>query len=357
MEKAFSGEPVRFSRQQHNRTVDAVRATVMREHSIGRQAKTFGRKFSGTIPILNASHGDLDQFAIVALDQPITTAEENEDEFTREPTLQGVTPTEENKEIFAILQAPASPDAIVDGLIVGVSLCWVDMKNADDKFARAVADESGHLESSGSGPARIIWKAGEEGIVWAVVALGGSSSGLTPYELTGPWQHAEDGSEPPYAMAKPLVVDPDTGFLTVGEDPEGVEEVEICYSMAPADKDGFYVGLPIGAGGDWVWCTTFGGVPEAVSVPDAESVYLVKLDEDLEAQSEADATVQLDGTGDEPPGDGPTIKVRDILMTPPEEPENPEDPTPAPDKIKSGTELIVHWSEAHKRPVPIAKKC
>jgi len=171
-EKVYPGDPIRYDAHQHNRAVDAVRAGLRHEHDLSAQPGRYGRKCSGTIPVLNSTGKALDPFSIVALTVPIVGPDADDDEFKREPALTGVVPTATNRDVFAILQNGAVVDQIVDGMLVGVSLVQVKVNDAEHEYAKAITGETEHLESDSAGPARILWKAGNTGVVGAVVRLG-----------------------------------------------------------------------------------------------------------------------------------------------------------------------------------------
>jgi len=171
-EKVYPGDPIRYDPHQHNRAVDAVRAVLRHEHDLSAQPGRYGRKCSGTIPVLNSTGKALDPFSIVALTVPIVGPDVSDDEFKREPALTGVVPTATNRDVFAILQNGAVVDQIVDGMLVGVSLVTIQIDNEDDEFAKAEAGNTDSLVGGSSGPARIVWKESGAGVKWAVVRLG-----------------------------------------------------------------------------------------------------------------------------------------------------------------------------------------
>jgi len=332
--KVFPGDKIEFSLFDHNRGVDAVRAMLNREHSIKRTPGTIGRKAGGSIPVLNATGEDLtDEFSIVALEEPIIKPDDNEREFLRGPALRGVKPSDENYKLVAVLQGPVAKDGIVDGLLVGVSQCRLDVKDENHFFAGAVIDDCSHLESAASGPVRILWRPpNKTGVQWAVVQVGNmSDEAETPYELTCDWTFEDDQKWPPWATALPLKADED-GLLAKDDE---ADPVTLYYSMAPRDVQGNYSGHPIGGSGTWVLA-----IMHEVVVETSSKSYWGILDGDLEEGDCASVSIWMSGPNGDIEDSGIDVTAYDWLMKAPEG-EEEEDPNATKQKICKGEKVKI----------------
>ena len=142
-----------------------------------------------------------------------------------------------------------------DGLF-GMCVAQVDVQDEGHRFADIYSGECGHLRSATDGGALILWKAGEEGVVWAVVVLRGiadlplltvdddwDSNETGPLAPCLGWVETEDGirklavligqsQQPPGQLPSPLHYD-DSGCLILA--------IKEASGLRDDDKDGLYV--------------------------------------------------------------------------------------------------------------------
>ncbi len=79
---------------------------------------------------------------------------------------------------YAILLEPIEAGEIGRAMILGVTPAKVTINSSDDGYAVPKAGSSeGALESSATGTARILWRAGGGGEQWCVLQLGGAGAG------------------------------------------------------------------------------------------------------------------------------------------------------------------------------------
>ena len=79
---------------------------------------------------------------------------------------------------YAVLLEPIEAGEIGRAMLLGLTPAKVIINSADDKYAVPKAgSDSGVLESSATGVARILWKAGGSGTQWCVLQLGGAGGG------------------------------------------------------------------------------------------------------------------------------------------------------------------------------------
>lgn len=179
MEKVKTGDAVRIKASTWNAFVDTANyVQSARQNQTGCGLKSGVE--TGIVLVRNATGKELGQFAVVVLDGIAVTPAANEDEFLSCP------PVFEGKQMsaalegmpYAILISPAQPGEIVRAMVLGVTPAKVSIQSADHAFAVPVAgSDSGALESSGSGVARILWKAGTSGTQWCLLQLGGAGAG------------------------------------------------------------------------------------------------------------------------------------------------------------------------------------
>jgi hypothetical protein len=134
----------------------------------------------GIVHIKNTSGADLNRFAVLGISGIVFTPTDNEEGFKRDPLLTGITPTADHAEKFVILQEPAKQNIIVPAVVSGVTICKVDIGDADHAYATIKASDATQLESADGGLARILYKEAGTGTKWAIVCLGGGGGSSLP---------------------------------------------------------------------------------------------------------------------------------------------------------------------------------
>jgi hypothetical protein len=178
-----SGDSVRkaLSPQFLNALIEQVRQTQNNQTTPpGTRA---GYPQSMAFTIRNQTGGDLPYGSIVKLGSPATpfVTEPNRLGFQNSPVFDGETPDDPANAI-AILKGPIIEDQLGPGIVHGLAVTRIDVSDAGHEFAQPIDTVTTHLESSTSGPARILHKATPDDgdIGWAVVMLQGGSSGGVP---------------------------------------------------------------------------------------------------------------------------------------------------------------------------------
>lgn len=178
------GEPFRPTAAAWNAFADAAR---------GYRDSRFGKSGGGPVPgvpvtptltvlIRNNTEDDYDVRNVVALAEPVLSAEEDPIGVQRRPAFDGVAPAS-SADVVAILQQPIPADGGIGlAVIAGLVLIQVEILDEDHDFAVPVEEETEHLASAESGPARLLWFAEPEDppadpdVRLAVAILGGGSS-------------------------------------------------------------------------------------------------------------------------------------------------------------------------------------
>lgn len=120
----------------------------------------------------NITEEHLPVFSILQLsDSAVELDNYNEESFLFEVVLEG-RKVEDISETYAIIQKDALEDEVVDGVIIGLTGCHIDVTDEDHQYARPIKDQHEYLESASKGSARIRWKESGIGIKKAFVILG-----------------------------------------------------------------------------------------------------------------------------------------------------------------------------------------
>ena len=152
-----------------NKMLDAARDRQAQQHSTGRNP---GSDFRG-VPILmkNNSGADRSQYEILGISGIVFAA--TDDGFKQRVVLTGVTPAMGSHEgKFAVLAEPIGDGDIGPAVVDGVTICQVNITDADHEYADIADGDAAKLVSAKSGPVQIIWIESGTGTKWAVVRIG-----------------------------------------------------------------------------------------------------------------------------------------------------------------------------------------
>ena len=179
MEKVRSGEAVAIKASTWNSFVDAANwVKEARQNTLGGGLKSgIG---GGIVPMKNMEETAYPRFSALVITGVAVSPSANEDEFVSCPTVfEGQKMTSERENMpYAILLEPVEPREIGRAMLLGLTPAKVTINSADDQYAVPKANsEDGALESSSTGVARILWKAGGAGLQWCVLQLGGAGGG------------------------------------------------------------------------------------------------------------------------------------------------------------------------------------
>jgi hypothetical protein len=178
LQKVQSGQRLRIPAAAYNAFVDAARELRSRQQSRSQDLIVPQPSAAITVRVKNASGGDIARFGVLGIDQPLFTPSANEEEFKNRVVLQCSTPNIANHTgKFVIAAAPIADGQIASAFIAGVCVAKVEITSEDDAYAD-VKDSVAELKTGASGLAQILWKESGTGTgKWAIVRLGGSSSG------------------------------------------------------------------------------------------------------------------------------------------------------------------------------------
>ena len=179
MEKVRQGEAVSIKAATWNSFVDA--AQFVKEAKQNRAASGISAGLDvGIVRIKNGESTPYDRFSVLVITGVCVTAETNEEEFTScPPVFEGLKMTADREgKPYAVLLEPIAAGEIGRAMVLGITPAKVMINSADEDYAVPKADSStGALESSATGTARILWRAGGSGEQWCVLQLGGAGAG------------------------------------------------------------------------------------------------------------------------------------------------------------------------------------
>ncbi len=200
MEKVKSGDKVAIKASTWNAFIETADwASQMRRNQSGKGLSS-GLGF-GIVPVRNDADTAFGRFSAMVLSGICVKPGENEDEFVSCPSVFTGAPMTGDREgePYAILLEPLEPGAIGRAMLLGVTPAEVTILDAEHCYAVPAPDSgSGELESSETGTARILWKAGDYGNQWCLLELGGAgggSSGEKAYMCKVASGSAQDGFE------------------------------------------------------------------------------------------------------------------------------------------------------------------
>ena len=179
MEKVRQGEQVVIRASTWNGFVDAANwVKEAKQNSLGVGIKSgIG---GGIVPMKNMEERDYPRFSALVITGVAISPSANEDEFVSCPTVfEGQKMTSEREDMpYAILLEPIAAGEIGRAMLLGLTPAKVAIQSTDDQYAVPKANsDNGALESSETGVARILWKAGGSGTQWCVLQLGGAGGG------------------------------------------------------------------------------------------------------------------------------------------------------------------------------------
>ncbi len=174
LRKVTAGQPMRIAAEAWNTLVDTATDYQARVNFKG-SVLSADRNDFGIALVKNTTAADCRQYGILGIDPDtvILDPDTSEREFRQRVVLAGVTPADEHKDCFCILTEPIKAGKLGRAMLVGVTQCWVDMKNESDTCAAPESDNADNLVSTSSGIARILWKQAGTGVKVAIVRLGG----------------------------------------------------------------------------------------------------------------------------------------------------------------------------------------
>jgi len=192
-----TGAPLRIPARDWNAAMDAARAHAESRFDGGMRPGLPEWRSWGVLPIKNSSGADRDRFDVLGISNVIFAPSASDKAFQNRPALVGVTPASGHVGgEYAVLLQPAAKGAIVDGMVIGITPCRVNVSDASHGFADVDSGVAGNLKSGETGSAQIIWKESGTGVKWAIVRVGTlkvrvqalqEGSADNPYDMNGPY--------------------------------------------------------------------------------------------------------------------------------------------------------------------------
>ena len=181
--KVAPGDSLRIPAGAYNTFIDAAVDFQRRTRDQASQAKDVPQ-IPGTVYIRNDSGADRARYEILGVSGPLFPLGSTDGSFRDATALIGVVPTEAgHKGRFVILVEPLRAGQIGRALAVGVSPVMVSLTDPAHKFADVADGNPGHLISSESGAAAILWGSGMPGLGWMLVRLPAGGGGGEPPEI------------------------------------------------------------------------------------------------------------------------------------------------------------------------------
>ena len=179
MEKVRQGEQVVIKASTWNGFVDAANwVKEAKQNTLGGGIRSgIG---GGIVPLKNMEDRDYPRFSALVITGVAVSPSVNEDEFVSCPTVfEGQRMIAEREDMpYAVLLEPIPAKAIGRAMLLGLTPAKVLIQSADEQYAVPKPNsDDGALESSQTGVARILWKAGGSGTQWCVLQLGGAGGG------------------------------------------------------------------------------------------------------------------------------------------------------------------------------------
>lgn len=173
MNKVLPGQRLRMAAADYNAFVDAAQG--FRRRAFAQETGESWRDTKpGIVVVRNSSGADRERFAVLTLGGVLIPPDDNEPEFLSRFAFDCMQPGDVNaphadpEQKFVILQEPLRAGAMGKAMISGLSPVKVDIGHASHEYADFKAGETGYLQSSYTGSARLLYKESGTGVKWAL---------------------------------------------------------------------------------------------------------------------------------------------------------------------------------------------
>ena len=185
LKKVQAGQQLNIPAEAYNAFIDAARAT-RGQQALGAEADAFSRQTT-LAKVRNLTGSNRQRFSIVGLSQPIVLPADNEAEFLRQTTFDGVMPASGYEDRFAVLMEPLATSRIGVAAVAGVVPARVHFTAYDQDHAAIINGDATKLKGATSGSARILWHEDfpestepPNVTLWALVRLGSTAGASEP---------------------------------------------------------------------------------------------------------------------------------------------------------------------------------
>ena len=149
---------------------------------------------------ISYSGENLRKYAVVELEELYLTPD-NCSTFESEKVTFSAGIVSDPRKNFAILSAPVNNNEISYAVMIGITPALIKIKDGSHNFAKPSETFPGYLESSESGPAKILWKSENNNTELCIVELGGSTGSSASdfsyksyFKIVDASETAEDGT-------------------------------------------------------------------------------------------------------------------------------------------------------------------
>ena len=149
------------------------------------------------IRVQNVSGSGVGQFHIMTMKEPTVKPPDDpndtggtENQFKNRIYVNADTPSDKEEGRWCVLQEPLADKAFGWAIIVGLTVCWINLAATADAYVESDSGKTVPL-SGASGSAQIVWvkggvgKATKTGEQWALIKIGGGSSSLPVGQYQG----------------------------------------------------------------------------------------------------------------------------------------------------------------------------
>jgi len=128
---------------------------------------------AGVVLIENASGSDQDRCDILGIDSVVISSADNIAEFKSRPVLSCITPAADyHTGKFVVLYEPIANGKLGYAWVTGVCPVQIQSIQPEHLYADITDSDTSKLTSHVAGGARILWRADDDGLGWALVQLG-----------------------------------------------------------------------------------------------------------------------------------------------------------------------------------------
>jgi len=176
----------------------------------------FGR--DGTIRIQNYSSWACPQFGAMVIDHPWPIPQNNLDLFKRQRFYRASYSTYYRAPgAFIIALQPIAPMKFGLGMFCGITPAQIEVTNPVHQYAELVPSTAGLIRSTEAGPFEILFKEYDLGLKWALLRVGGPSTGrqMEWIKLTNVSNHPMLGRIAPFNVTAGAFPDPSPTLPTV----------------------------------------------------------------------------------------------------------------------------------------------
>lgn len=171
--KVTSGSPLEFQAASWNAALEAAQR-FQRERLGGGRAPP-----SAPVPpvpslriyVKNTTGGSLSALSVLELSgTPNISVTDAVHEVRRNPVMPGIAPTAAGVP-FVVTIEPIADGEYGEAMVMGIVPCQITVNDNAHEYATPAASNTASLDSATNGPARILWKEGSSGTVWALLLV------------------------------------------------------------------------------------------------------------------------------------------------------------------------------------------